>query len=168
LYGIRFLALRLFTAYGPRQRPDLAIRKMAELILAGRPVPVYGDSSSSRDYTYVDDIVAGIRAGMDYRATAYEIVNLGSGRPIALRDMIRALEEALGAQATLEARPAQPGDVPHTYADIRKAQALLGYSPATPFAEGLAHFVEWMGSKVGPAGPPSRRGDAGRPEGRPT
>jgi len=147
LYGIRFLALRLFTVYGPRQRPDLAIRKIAEAILAGRTAPMYGDGASSRDYTYVDDIVAGIRAAMDYRASSYEVINLGNGNPIALRDMIRCVESALNKKALLDPQPDQPGDVPITCADIRKAKSLLGYRPATPFPEGVARFVSWLTSE---------------------
>lgn len=144
LYGLRFLALRLFTVYGPRQRPDLAIRKMTGLILAGRPVPVFGDGTSSRDYTYVDDVVAGIRAAVDYRATLYEVINIGNSHPMSLREMIRSIEDAVGASATLDPQTDQPGDVPRTYADIRKARSLLGYNPCMPFPEGLARFVEWM------------------------
>ncbi len=144
LYGIRFLALRLFTVYGPRQRPDLAIRKMAELMLAGKPVPVFGDGTSSRDYTYVGDVIAGIRAAMEYRATPYEVINIGNSHPMSLRAMIGAIEEALGVRAQLDPQPDQPGDVPRTFADIRRAQTLLGYEPATPFSAGLAGFVEWL------------------------
>jgi|ERR1035438_399371 UDP-glucuronate 4-epimerase len=145
LYGIRFLALRLFTVYGPRQRPDLAIRKFTEAILAGQRVPMYGDGASSRDYTYVDDVVSGIRAAMEYRASSYEVINLGNGNPITLRDMIRCIESALNIPALPEPRPDQPGDVPRTCADIRKARSLLGYQPNTPFPEGVARFVSWLG-----------------------
>jgi UDP-glucuronate 4-epimerase len=145
LYGIRFLALRFFTVYGPRQRPDLAIRKFTEAILAGQRVPMYGDGASSRDYTYIDDIVSGIRAAMEYRASSYEVINLGNGHPITLRDMIRCIEDALNIRALLEPRPDQPGDVPRTCADIRKARSLLGYHPATPFPEGVTRFVSWLG-----------------------
>ena len=141
LYGIRFLALRFFTVYGPRQRPDLAIRKFAERILAGLPIPIFGDGSSSRDYTYVDDIVSGIRAAMNYSGGAYEVINLGNNRPISLLDMVRAIEKALGEKATLDFHPPQPGDVPSTFADIRKAKDLLNYEPKVSFAQGLARFV---------------------------
>jgi len=146
LYGIRFLGLRLFTVYGPRQRPDLAIHKFARLILENKPIPLYGDGSTSRDYTYVDDIVRGIRACLDYDATDYEIINLGNSHAVKLLDMVRALEQALGKQANLEHQPAQPGDVPHTWADITKARQLLDWQPQTPFAEGLQHFAHWMRS----------------------
>jgi UDP-glucuronate 4-epimerase len=141
LYGIRFLALRFFTVYGPRQRPDLAIRKFAERILAGLPIPIFGDGSSSRDYTYVDDIVSGIRAAMNYSGGAYEVINLGNNRPISLLDMVRAIEKALGEKATLDFHPPQPGDVPSTFADIRKAKDLLNYEPKVSLAQGLARFV---------------------------
>jgi UDP-glucuronate 4-epimerase len=147
LYGVRFIALRFFTVFGPRQRPDLAIRKFADLILAGQPVPVYGDGSSSRDYTYVDDIVAGICAATEYRASSYEVINLGNSQPVALLEMIRAIERALNRKALLDARPEQPGDVPRTYADISKARSLLNYKPAIPFLEGIARFVNWLGSQ---------------------
>jgi UDP-glucuronate 4-epimerase len=144
LYGIRFLALRLFTVYGPRQRPDLAIRKFAEAILAGRPLSMYGDGASTRDYTYVDDIVAGIRAAMDYRASPFEAINLGNGNPIKLRDMIRSLELALNKRALLEPCRDQAGDVPATCADIRKAATLLGYAPKVSFDRGVARVLEWL------------------------
>src|ERR1035441_8040944 len=111
LYGMRFVALRFFTVYGPRQRPDLAIRKFTERILAGLPIPIYGDGSTSRDYTYVDDIVSGIRAAMDYRASTYEVINLGNRRPVTLVEMIRTIEEAIGEKAVLEFRPEQLGDI---------------------------------------------------------
>ncbi len=143
LYGIRFVALRIFTAYGPRQRPDLAIHKFTRLMLEGKPIPIYGDASSLRDYTYVEDLVEGIRAAMDYQGSLYEIINLGSGRPIKLLDVIRLLEEALGVKANLEFLPPQPGDVPQTWADIRKARRFLDWEPQTPLPEGLEHAVTW-------------------------
>jgi len=143
LYGIRFLALRFFTVYGPRQRPDLAIRKFAELILAGRPIPVFGAGDTWRDYTYIDDIVSGIRAAMAYRASNYEMINLGSNVPVKLLNMIRTLEDALGRKATIDFRSEQAGDLPSTYADISKAGALLSYRPATSFSDGIRKFVSW-------------------------
>ncbi len=146
LYGIRFLGLRLFTVYGPRQRPDLAIHKFAHLMLESKPIPIYGAGSTSRDYTYVDDIVRGIRACLDYDATNYEIINLGNSHTVKLLDMVAALENALGEKAQLDKQRAQPGDVPHTWADITKAQQLIGWQPQTPFAEGLQHFVHWLTS----------------------
>jgi UDP-glucuronate 4-epimerase len=144
LYGIRFLALRFFTVFGPRQRPDLAIHKFARLIRAGKPIPFYGDGSTRRDYTYVDDIVAGIRAAIDYDATAYEVINLGNHRTVSLLEMVDAIERAVGKPAVLDRQPDQPGDVPQTFADIRKASALLGYEPRTDFETGLRHFAAWL------------------------
>ncbi len=146
LYGIRFLALRLFTVYGPRQRPDLAIHKFARLMLENKPIPIYGDGSTSRDYTYVEDIVRGIRAGLDYQATDYEIINLGNSSTVKLLDMVKSLEQALGTKAQLDMQPPQPGDVPHTWADITKAEQLLGWRPHTTFHQGLARFASWITS----------------------
>jgi UDP-glucuronate 4-epimerase len=144
LYGMRFIALRYFTVYGPRQRPDLAIHKFARLLLAGRPIPVYGDGTTSRDYTYVDDIVRGTRSAMEYTATPYEVINLGNTQTVSLREMIAGLERALGVTATLTVMPEQPGDVPTTWASIDKARALLGYAPTTSYEEGVAEFAKWL------------------------
>jgi UDP-glucuronate 4-epimerase len=144
LYGIRFIALRFFTVYGPRQRPDLAIHKFARLMLAGAPVPVYGDGATRRDYTYVDDIVAGIRAAIDYDATRYEVVNLGNHRTVSLLEMLHAIEEATDRRAVLDWQPEQPGDVPQTFADIAKARSLLGYEPRTDFRTGVQRFAAWL------------------------
>jgi UDP-glucuronate 4-epimerase len=144
LYGIRFIALRFFTVYGPRQRPDLAIHKFAREIIAGRPLPVYGDGSSRRDYTFVDDVVAGVRGAIDYTGSRYEVINLGNNQTLTLMEMIHGLEEALGAQATLQWLPEQPGDVPQTWARIDKAQRLLGYHPRTTYAAGVRKFAEWL------------------------
>lgn len=146
LYGIRFIALRFFTVYGPRQRPDLAIHRFARLILNGEKVPIYGDGSSRRDYTYIDDVIEGVRRAMDYSTTQYEIINLGNNRTIGLLEMVRALEGVLGRKADLEFLPEQPGDVPQTWADVSKAERLLGYRPGTEFADGLRRFVDWMRS----------------------
>ncbi|HEY8450585.1 MAG TPA: NAD-dependent epimerase/dehydratase family protein [Bacillota bacterium] len=148
LYGIRFIALRFFTVYGPRQRPDLAIRAFARRMLEGRPLPVFGDGSSSRDYTYIDDIIAGVRAAMDYTATRYEVINLGSDRAVSLRELIAALEQVLGIRARIEPQPPQPGDVPRTWADVTKARRLLGYEPRTPLDEGLKRFARWLEGAV--------------------
>jgi UDP-glucuronate 4-epimerase len=142
LYGIRCIALRIFTAYGPRQRPDLAIHKFARLMLEGKPIPVYGDGSARRDYTYIDDLVRGIRAAMDYEGAPYEVFNLGSGRPITVLEVVRSLEEVLGVKVRIEYFPVLAGDVPHTWANVEKAERLLGYIPKTPFSEGLIRFVE--------------------------
>lgn len=144
LYGIRFIALRLFTVYGPRQRPDLAIHKFARLMMGRQPVPLYGDGSTRRDYTYVDDIVDGVRAAMSYTASPYEVINLGNGRTVGLQEMAQALEEVLGVKALVEWHPAQLGDVPQTYANIDKARELLGYEPKTEFMAGLREFVAWL------------------------
>jgi UDP-glucuronate 4-epimerase len=144
LYGIRFIALRFFTVYGPRQRPDLAIHKFARLMLGGRPIPVFGDGSTSRDYTYIDDVVAGVRGAMDYAATPYEVINLGNTNTVTLREMIEGLEAALGTKAALQALPEQPGDVPRTWANVDKARALLGFEPKTPYRDGVTRFVDWL------------------------
>lgn len=144
LFGIRFLALRFFTVYGPRQRPDLAIHKFARQMLAGEPIEVFGNGSSSRDYTYIDDIVRGIRAAMDYTATPYEAVNLGNTWPIGLRCMIDTIARTLDVKPRIRMLPDQPGDVPTTCADISKAQKLLGYNPTTPFEEGIGRFASWL------------------------
>ena len=162
LYGIRFVALRFFTVYGPRQRPDLAIRKFAERILAGKPIPVYG-GSSSRDYTYVDDIVAGIRAAIEYNASEYEVINLGNHQAISLLEMIRTLERVLGIKAQCEYRPPQPGDVPQTFAGIDKARRLLGYEPRTSFAAGIEQFAEWLRRRSVPVRQPMASATAGNP-----
>ena len=144
LHGIRFIALRLFTVYGPRQRPDLAIHKFARLMLEGKPIPVYGDGSSRRDYTYIDDILQGMRAAIDYRDTPNEVINLGNNRTVSLMEMIGALEEALGVEARLERLPQQPGDVPQTWADITRARGLLAYRPDTELGVGLRGFCAWL------------------------
>lgn len=144
LHGIRFIALRFFTVYGPRQRPDLAIHKFARLMLKREPLPLYGNGSSSRDYTYIDDIITGIRAAMDYSGSQYEIINLGNNKTVSLLEMIRALEKALTVKARLELLPLQPGDVPQTWADVEKAKRLLGFCPNTPLGEGLRRFAEWL------------------------
>jgi UDP-glucuronate 4-epimerase len=142
LYGIRFIALRIFTAYGPRQRPDLAIHKFARLMLEGKPVPIYGDGSACRDYTYIDDLVLGIRAAMDYEGAPFEVFNLGSGRPITVLEVVRSLEKVLGIKARIEHLPLPAGDVPYTCANVERAARLLGYIPKTPFGEGLIRFVK--------------------------
>ena len=144
LFGIRFIALRFFTVYGPRQRPDLAIHKFARLILDGAPIPVFGDGSTRRDYTFIDDIVRGLRGALAYSATPYEVINLGNDRTVTLSEMIAGLETVLGLRAHIQRLPEQPGDVPQTWASVEKAQRLLGYAPQTPFADGLATFATWL------------------------
>ena len=144
LYGLRFIALRFFTVYGPRQRPDLAIHKFARRMLAGQTIPVFGDGSTRRDYTFVADVVGGVLGALAYDATRYEVINLGNDRTITLTQMIAGLEHVLGVTARTERHPEQPGDVPQTWASIDKARALLGYEPATRFEDGLERFADWL------------------------
>jgi UDP-glucuronate 4-epimerase len=144
LYGMRFLALRFFTVYGPRQRPDLAIHAFARRIAANQPLPVFGDGSTRRDYTYVDDVIDGVCAAMSYMDSQYEVINLGNNRTVTLSEMIEGLENALGKRAQVERLPEQPGDVPQTWASIEKAHRLLGYSPTTSYTDGVRRFVEWF------------------------
>jgi UDP-glucuronate 4-epimerase len=144
LYSIRFVALRFFTVYGPRQRPDLAIHKFARRMADGQPIPVFGDGSMRRDYTFVDDIVAGIRSAMEYRRSAFEVINLGNNQTVTLLEMIHGLEQALGRKALIDWQPEQPGDVPQTWANVEKGRQLLGYVPTTPFAKGVVKFAEWL------------------------
>jgi UDP-glucuronate 4-epimerase len=144
LYGVRCVCLRFFTVYGARQRPDLAIHKFAKLISEGRAIPVFGDGTTRRDYTYVDDIIAGVRASIDFTASDYEVINLGESRTVELRELIALLEKALDRQAVIDSQPAQPGDVPQTFADIAKARRLLGYNPQTDIEEGINRFVAWF------------------------
>jgi UDP-glucuronate 4-epimerase len=151
LYGIRFIALRFFTVYGPRQRPDLAIHKFARLMLQGRPVPMFGDGTTRRDYTYIDDIVTGVRSAIAYDQTRYEVINLGNNKTLSLAEMIRGLETALGVPAIVQRLPEQPGDVPQTWASIDKARALLGYEPKTSYDQGLRKFAEWLALEPEPA-----------------
>jgi UDP-glucuronate 4-epimerase len=147
LFGLRCVALRFFTVYGARQRPDLAIHKFARLISEGQPIPVFGDGTTRRDYTYVEDIIAGVRAAMDYEASDYEVINLGGSRTVSLSELIALLEHELGRKAVIDRQPTQPGDVPQTFADVSKARKLLGYDPRTPIEEGIRHFVEWFKSR---------------------
>jgi len=143
LFGIRFIALRFFTVYGPRQRPDLAIHKFTELMSSGLPIPYFGTGKTRRDYTFVDDIVAGIRAAACYKRNMFEVFNLGNNRTVSLAELVSALEDILGFRATLDKQPEQPGDVPQTWADISKASELLGYTPRTELHCGLRKFVDW-------------------------
>jgi len=144
LYDMRIVCLRFFTVYGARQRPDLAIHKFAKLITEGKTIPVFGDGTTRRDYTYIDDIIAGVRAAIDYKASKYEIINLGESRTVELRELISLLENELGRRAEIDWQPMQPGDVPQTFADITKARRLLGYDPQTQIEEGIRKFVEWF------------------------
>lgn len=143
LYGMDVTCLRLFTVYGPRQRPDLAIHKFTRLIEAGEPIPVFGDGSMRRDFTYIDDIIDGMTVAME-RCRGYRIYNLGESRPVRLDALIGELEQALGKKAILNRLPEQPGDVKQTYADVSRAAAELGYEPKTPIEVGLERFVKWM------------------------
>lgn len=144
LYGLRCVCLRFFTVYGPRQRPDLAIHKFAKLISAHKPIPVFGDGTTRRDYTYVDDIIDGVVAAINYNASNYEVFNLGESRTVELNELISLLEKELDTHAIIDRQPPQPGDVPQTFADVSKARALLGYDPKTQIEEGLRRFVEWF------------------------
>jgi len=147
LFGMRIISLRFFTAYGPRQRPDLAIHSFTRLMASGQAVPQFGDGSTERDYTYVADIVQGVLAGCDWTrrpdGPAFEIVNLGESRTVRLDRLIALIGEALGVSPRIERRPMQPGDVQRTCADISKARALLGYQPVTAIEDGIPRFVRW-------------------------
>src|SRR5687768_7378072 len=137
LYDIRCICLRFFTVYGARQRPDLAIHKFSRLIMEGRPIPVFGDGTMRRDYTYIDDIIQGVRAAIDYGGTDYEVFNLGESETTELSELISLLERSLDMRAIIDRQPIQPGDVPATFADISKARELLGYEPTTKIADGI-------------------------------
>jgi len=144
LYGIRFIALRFFTVYGPSQRPDLAIHKFVKSILKDEPITMYGDGSTSRDYTYVDDIVQGVLSAINYDQSNFEIINLGNSDAVSLKDLIKNLEEVVGKKAVIDQQPEQIGDVPRTYADISKAKRLLNYQPTTHLKDGLKNFYDWF------------------------
>ena len=138
--------LRFFTVYGPRQRPDLAINKFTSLILEGKEIPFYGDGSTARDYTYVDDIVSGIVASINYVNTdkkLFEIFNIGGDKTVSLIEMVETIEEVLGKEAKLNRLPMQPGDVNRTCADISHSSELLRYKPQTVFKDGIKKFVDW-------------------------
>jgi UDP-glucuronate 4-epimerase len=142
LYGLRVACLRFFTVYGPAQRPEMAIHKFTDLLARGEEVPLYGDGSTRRDYTYIDDIVDGLVAALDL-APGFEILNLGGAQTTALLELVHWLAAELGVEPRLRFLPEQPGDVPITYADVRKAERLLGYTPKVPIREGLRRFVAW-------------------------
>jgi len=148
LYDMDVSCLRFFTVYGPRQRPDLAIHKFARLIMQNRPIPVYGDGSMQRDFTYIDDIIQGVVAAVDCCA-GYEIYNLGESQPVRLDTLIKEIEKAMGQKAIIERLPNQPGDVCQTYADIGKARDKLGYRPHTNIQKGLEKFVRWLNDSNG-------------------
>ncbi|GAC1347856.1 MAG: GDP-mannose 4,6-dehydratase [Myxococcales bacterium] len=143
LYGLEVACLRFFTVYGPRQRPDLAIHKFARRMLAGQPLPFFGDGASARDYTFVGDIVQGVLAALDV-PLRYDVINLGGARVTTLAELIGLLEQTLSVRAVLDRQPMQPGDVPLTSADVQHAGAVLGYAPRTPLAEGLRLFAAWL------------------------
>jgi len=151
LYGIHATCLRFFTVYGPRQRPDLAIHKFARLMAAGEELPVYGDGSMRRDFTYIDDIIAGVRSAMakDY---PFEIFNLGNSNPISVMELVALLEKHLHMKAKITHRPIPPGDVPITFADISKTTRMLDYRVTTPIEEGIAKFTRWFLSAAGGGG----------------
>ena len=147
LYGMGILSLRFFTVYGPRQRPDLAIRKFTELMLRGETIPFYGDGSSERDYTWIDDILQGVIAALDRTGRVpgeFEIINLGESRTTSLAKLVELIANAAGVEPKLQKLPMQPGDVNRTFADVSKARKLLDYRPTTPVEEGIPRFVEWL------------------------
>jgi UDP-glucuronate 4-epimerase len=146
LYDIRTVCLRFFTVYGARQRPDLAIHKFSKLIWDGKPIQMFGDGTTHRDYTYVDDIIQGVRASINYDGSMHEVFNLGESQTIELTRLIELLEESLGKTAVIDRQPMQPGDVPITFADISKAGKLLNYNPTTKIDQGIPKFVEWFRS----------------------
>lgn len=143
LYDMRFLALRFFTVYGPRQRPDLAIHKFLRLMSNGEQITLYGDGSSRRDYTYIDDIIDGVMPAIDYKDSMYEIINLGNNRTVQLLELVEAIEKASGIEADKTHAPEVPGDVEQTWADVSKAKELLGYNPDFDLDKGLTNFVKW-------------------------
>lgn len=148
LFGLRCMCLRFFTVYGPGQRPDLAISKFTTAMLAGKPVDRYGDGSTARDYTYIDDIVSGVMAASRYvEKSSFEIFNLGGSVTTTLNELISLVENAVGTKAIINQLPDQPGDVPRTFADISKATSLLGYKPATSIAKGITNYVRWRRAK---------------------
>jgi UDP-glucuronate 4-epimerase len=144
LFDIRFIALRFFTVYGPGQRPDLAIHKFTKAILSGEPVTMYGDGNTGRDYTYIDDIIQGLKASIQYDKTQFEIINLGNNYCISLKELVSSIEDTIGEKAKIETMPHQPGDVPKTFADISKAKNLLNYNPQTQLKNGLKYFYDWF------------------------
>ncbi len=144
LYDIRAVCLRFFTVYGARQRPDLAVRKFSELILQEKPIQMFGDGTTRRDYTFIDDIIQGVRAAINYTASDFEIFNLGESQTVELKRLVELLEEKLGKQAIIHQKPIQAGDVPQTFADISKSRRLLGYNPQTQIEEGIERFTQWI------------------------
>ena len=151
LYQMRVVALRYFTVYGPRQRPDLAIHQFTRKINAGQPIDQFGDGTTRRDYTYIDDVIQGTMAALHYDGPMFDVFNLGESDTIELKDLIGAIEDALGKKARINRLPEQPGDMPLTCADISKAKKLLGYKPTTRLTDGLPRFVEWFLARATPS-----------------
>jgi UDP-glucuronate 4-epimerase len=147
LYAMNIACLRFFTVYGPRQRPDLANNKFTRLISEGKPIPLYGDGTTSRDYTFISDIIDGVMRAFSWvcaDACRYDIFNLGGSSPVELRRLVKVIETEMGKKATIERLPLQQGDVQRTYADISKSGAILGYRPATSIEKGIREFVRWF------------------------
>lgn len=144
LYDIRFIGLRFFSVYGPKQRPDLVIHKFTKLISEGKPITLYGDGKTKRDYTFIDDIISGIISAIHYSNSQYEIINLGNNRPVELLRLIKALEKVIGKKAIINKLPERPGDAPVTFANIAKAQKMLNYEPKTSLSKGIQKFVDWF------------------------
>jgi UDP-glucuronate 4-epimerase len=150
VYGLDVVMLRFFTVYGARQRPDLAIHKFAKLMRAGKPITMFGDGSTARDYTFIDDIVDGVMACTE-RQFGFEVFNLGESKTITLSRLIGLLEKALGLEARIDRQPLQPGDVPVTFANVEKARQRLGYAPSTSIEGGLSRFADWFLSQRSPS-----------------
>jgi UDP-glucuronate 4-epimerase len=161
LYKMRVVALRFFTVYGARQRPDLAIHQFTKRIHAGEPIDQYGDGTTRRDYTYIDDTIQGVMAALKYEGPLFDLFNLGESETIQLKDLIVGIEEALGRKAKINLLPEQPGDMPVTCADISKARKLLGYNPTTPLSEGLPKFVDWYLRHAGGSSAPRSMTNSG-------
>lgn len=151
LFDMNVIMLRFFTVYGPKQRPDLAINKFTRLMLEDKEIPMFGDGTTSRDYTYIDDIVDGIIRSCNYvenNNDVYEILNLGNSSPVSLKEMINTIGQAIGVEPKIKQLPMQPGDVDRTFADISKAKKLIGYNPKTSFKEGIERFIKWYKENI--------------------
>ena len=151
LFNMNVIMLRFFTVYGPKQRPDLAINKFTRLMLEGKEIPMFGDGTTSRDYTYIDDIVDGIKRGCRYvleNTDVYEILNLGNSSPVSLKEMINTIGEVVGVEPKIRELPMQPGDVERTFADVSKAKSLIGYEPKISFKQGIENFVNWYKENI--------------------
>jgi len=143
LYGIRFIALRFFTVYGPRQRPDLAIHKFTRAMLSGETIEIYGNGESARDYTFIEDIIDGVVTAIEYKKSNFEVFNLGNNKPVSILELVETLKDILGIKPRITFVDHQLGDVQITYADIEKARHLLNYNPQTELSVGVRKFVEW-------------------------